>query len=612
MLRKISKWIVALRHIRALALLVLAMGAWGWICTTPQPPACRTYSCVAGTDSICNKCRPVTATEGATCTANLCEESDVPRCDSLQQLRCVDGHCAKRENGGYNQSCSGDEACSGALFCKPNACPAQGDGGVAPDAGLDGVCYPYVVTDNNPCDSDERTPPGTARCAPCLQGLLCIEGTCQRPCTLGVSQEQQSCGCYGSRCREADAGVPDVVGLCRACRELGSGQWFTGPDAPPRPACCEEGQPGVIDSDAGCCRETGATGCTTYGECCGGACEPSVPAGNGMCHDCIAQPSVCTADWQCCGGGRCSGPAGAMKYCCDHWHGTCAANAQPCSTNFMFDVNNCGDCGHHCTIAGAHQTVACLQGACGQTCEGGFANCNNLSNDGCEINVNTDPLNCGWCGNACGSGMVCNDGSCTSCPGSQTNCAGVCRELQSDRENCGACGHVCGGGMRCNLGTCVSCSAEICNGIDDDCNGAIDDNIAPSDCQYYPDECQLDSEPANRHFTGHTTCVAGVASCAAEAGVDYCNCTSSNLACGRRWGESCVEGDSRNDCGPNLTCVGGFCDLYGGADVGTLVCCNSPRCWSPNSLPTTPQYRCLRDQFPSACVNSSWRGCPHP
>jgi len=45
-------------------------------------------------------------------------------------------------------------------------------------------------------------------------------------------------------------------------------------------------------------------------------------------------------------------------------------------------------------------------------CDPGYANCNMEAADGCEVNLNTDPGNCGSCGRVCATGTSCVMGSC--------------------------------------------------------------------------------------------------------------------------------------------------------------------------------------------------------
>jgi hypothetical protein len=94
----------------------------------------------------------------------------------------------------------------------------------------------------------------------------------------------------------------------------------------------------------------------------------------------------------------------------------------------------CGSCG---TYACCASSAACCNGTC--------------------TTVNSDPHNCGACGNVCpASAPICNQGTCSAaqCFGGQMLCDGVCREIALDPSNCGGCGIQCGPGENC-LGSCV-------------------------------------------------------------------------------------------------------------------------------------------------------------
>jgi len=62
---------------------------------------------------------------------------------------------------------------------------------------------------------------------------------------------------------------------------------------------------------------------------------------------------------------------------------------------------------HGSVFCGGNPTV-CRLGVC----DPGYQNCNLTAADGCEVNLNTDPSNCGSCGRVCPTGLSCVMGSC--------------------------------------------------------------------------------------------------------------------------------------------------------------------------------------------------------
>ena len=73
-----------------------------------------------------------------------------------------------------------------------------------------------------------------------------------------------------------------------------------------------------------------------------------------------------------------------------------------CETNINTDPNNCGSPGN--TLNFPNATAECINGVGAiASCNAGFANADGVTSDGCEVNLNTDPLNCGSIGNMCGS-----------------------------------------------------------------------------------------------------------------------------------------------------------------------------------------------------------------
>jgi hypothetical protein len=108
--------------------------------------------------------------------------------------------------------------------------------------------------------------------------------------------------------------------------------------------------------------------------------------------------------------------------------GTCVAGTRDCDGNLQtngcetviagLDANNCGSCGHVCTVPTNGSTTACTAGTCTFTCNSGY--------------------------NVCGSQCLATS------------------DYQTDANNCGSCGHVCVGGATCSAGVCgvptASCS----------------------------------------------------------------------------------------------------------------------------------------------------------
>jgi Stigma-specific protein, Stig1 len=78
------------------------------------------------------------------------------------------------------------------------------------------------------------------------------------------------------------------------------------------------------------------------------------------------------------------------------------------------------------------------------TCPAGQTNCAGV----CQ-NLQTDETNCGTCGTSCGAVQGC--------------CSGVCTNLNTDEANCGTCGHACAVGQTCCYGVCKNLQADPTN-----------------------------------------------------------------------------------------------------------------------------------------------------
>jgi hypothetical protein len=169
---------------------------------------------------------------------------------------------------------------------------------------------------------------------------------------------------------------------------------------------------------------------------------------------------------------------------CNPGFDDCDANpANGCEANLNSDVGNCGFCGNTCPPPPPNTTAICVAGTCGVgACLPGFYDCDANPANGCEVNLNSDVGNCGFCGNVCPSfpnasstctGGICGMGPCfpgwDNCDGNPANGCEV--NIDSDLNNCGSCGNVCsapGGTPVCTGGTCqvASCDPGL-----DDCDG---------------------------------------------------------------------------------------------------------------------------------------------
>ena len=127
------------------------------------------------------------------------------------------------------------------------------------------------------------------------------------------------------------------------------------------------------------------------------------------------------------------------------------------------DSLNCGSCGNICAFPNSISN--CQNSQCILNCNSGYANCDGIQSNGCEVNLNTSVINCGICGHVCSSAAnattACVGGTCAigSCNAGWANCdnnaANGCEiNITNDSRNCGNCGSVCPSGRSCVGGVC--------------------------------------------------------------------------------------------------------------------------------------------------------------
>jgi len=92
----------------------------------------------------------------------------------------------------------------------------------------------------------------------------------------------------------------------------------------------------------------------------------------------------------------------------------CTTNQTACNglcVDLQTDPKNCGSCGEGCPVY--PHADSCSDGKCGFTCKVDYADCNQNTADGCEVCIRNNHDNCGSCGHSC-NGVTCIDGVCRS------------------------------------------------------------------------------------------------------------------------------------------------------------------------------------------------------
>ncbi|MEZ4375617.1 MAG: hypothetical protein R3B07_32705 [Polyangiaceae bacterium] len=142
--------------------------------------------------------------------------------------------------------------------------------------------------------------------------------------------------------------------------------------------------------------------------------------------------------------------------------GSCAAGFDDCNTdavdgceiNIDQDPRNCGGCGNDCFANTTADNWRCVAGKCEvSSCPLGFEDCNQDPSDGCEVDLNSSVGNCGFCSNPCNLANAtaqCNAGQCEvgSCDSGYGDCDGTAANgcevnTQVDADHCGACNRGC-------------------------------------------------------------------------------------------------------------------------------------------------------------------------
>jgi hypothetical protein len=314
-------------------------------------------------------------------------------------------YCPATACQGTYTTCPGSRfPCDANLMNDPNncgscgfECPADSFGLAAKFSCVEGKCAMSCASRddldcNGELDDGCETPLGTNDdCNAC--GDKCLDPN--KPCMWDPVGKSGTCGCkdpkltHCSSCVDLKTADTDCGACGNSCPSTGDGgvtppnSYFGCVDSECGHLKCNTGR-GDCDGnpDNGCEADLFAT--TSCGAC-GVVCDPG---------------QTCAADEY--GRPACMCPPG-MTFCSDH------------CVNVGTDPFNCGGCDVDCTKAtNEHAAGLCNYGSCTLGCVQGWGDCNANPKDGCETNFDSDPRNCGGCGNACDllTGQPCIAGRC--------------------------------------------------------------------------------------------------------------------------------------------------------------------------------------------------------
>lgn len=324
-------------------------------------------------------------------------------------------------------------------------------------------------------------------------------------------------------------------------------------------ASCVGGGCVLSKCDAGYsdCNANTADGCETYTD---GDAKNCNTCGN-VCPGAVGKTPICTKGV--CGLSDCQTPLAD----CDK-DGMCEAHLDT-------DAANCGFCGNICSFTNA--TAKCAASQCHiDVCAVGFGNCDANESNGCETSTVSDPANCSACGNNCGSlnwpnvtayvctASHCGIGGCKTntddCDGTATNGCEI--DLTSNPDNCGGCKIVCSannvaprtcGSGRCN-GTCAA-------GFDD-CNNDKQVDGCETLLATSPDNCGGCGRACSKDHMATVTCNGGTCDGACDPAYLDCDKDKRSNGCELRAddGNDCTK----NDCARTFELPGAPCSQNGG------------------------------------------------
>ncbi len=310
--------------------------------------------------------------------------------------------------------------------------------------------------------------------------------------------------------------------------------------------------------------------------------ETDVDCGGDSCKGCLTgQACAVAAD---CEGDVCTDAKCLAPACNDQ-----VKNAKETGIDCGGDCNPC-PADAPCVVGTDCISGECNDALCGAECQDGFANCDKLNDNACEVSLKTELSNCGFCGNICAlpnATAECSSGLCRiktdGCAVGFQDCNGDPADgcevnLKTNKLNCGSCNKVCpdlNGDPSCVAGSCaITCSAgfEDCDENRD--NGCeIDTDTNSKNCSMCDKPCPAapgNSASCKGGTCSQTACPAGKADCKDNPG-EVCETTTSNDVnnCGG-CGLKCEAVNANVAC-VNSQCVISSCQgSYADCDKATL------------------------------------------
>jgi hypothetical protein len=433
----------------------------------------------------------------------------IPKCATdADCAKSVDGPVCEKGTGQCvaclpaQDMCPPGQYCASSFDCIPG-CRTDADCNLSPGGMLTCDAASHVCLG---CAADADCPPGTLCDAPTMS---CVPGcTAGHPCPAGDA-------CCAGEC----ANLQSDEGHCGGC------------DTP--------------------CAPPGAAGKCSGGACTVGSCEPGLgdcdgKAVNGCEVDVATDPKHCGTCPNACAAKANASPACEKGQCtlgpCDPGFGDCDGLAgDGCEVKTSVSVKDCGSCGNTCDLLNAN--AACSGGKCViASCPGGFADCDKITGNGCEVSTQTDIANCGTCDKACmvpHAAPKCAGGTCKvgQCAPGYEDCNGLpgdgCEiNTGADVAHCGGCNTPCAPNHAtgaCSGGVCAVATCDVGFG---DCDGLPGNG------------CEVDLTQSVPH------CGTCGTACSANHGTPSCSGGTCAIACAMGYGNCDMKAD--NGCEVNL------------------------------------------------------------